>query len=60
MFSVSVSFEKKSTKIDQGLRTQSAVHCKQQLHDLNWRFLEKKDRAKFFQQASSDQAPNHR
>ena len=41
MFSVSVSFEKQSTKIDQGLRIQSAVHCKQELHYLNWRFLEK-------------------
>ena len=60
MFSVSVSFEKQSTKIDQGLRIQSAVHCKQEFHDLNWRFLEKIDRAKFFQQASSNQASNHR
>ena len=41
MFSLSVSFEEKITKIDQGLKIHSAVHCKEELDDLNWRLLEK-------------------
>ena len=47
-----MSFEEQSTKIDQGLRIHSAVYRKQELDDLNWRFLDKIDRAKFFEQAS--------